>query len=86
MKYIDIDTLKSIDTAAFRAVRPFPWINPQGFLTDEGLAELTSNMPDISLFESTFGYVRKNNQAKHRRYTLESVSYPHLTSPTNDQV
>jgi hypothetical protein len=71
LKYIDIDTLKGIDTAAFRAVSPFPWINPQGFLTDEGLEELTAKMPDISLFESTFGYVRKNNQAEHRRYTLE---------------
>jgi hypothetical protein len=71
LKYIDIDTLKSIDTAAFRAVSPFPWINPKGFLTDEGLDELTANMPDISLFQSTAGYTRKNSQAEHRRYALE---------------
>jgi hypothetical protein len=71
VKYIDIDTLKGIDATAFRAVAPFPWINPQGFLRDEGFAELAANMPDISLFESHFGYARKNNQAEHRRYTLE---------------
>lgn len=71
MKYIDLDTLNGIDATAFRAVEPFPWINPQGFLRDEGFEELTANMPDVSLFESYFGYARKNKQAEHRRYTLE---------------
>ena len=71
MKYIDIDTLKGIDTPAFRSVSPFPWINPQGFLRDEAFEELTANMPDLSLFESHFGYARKNKQAEHSRYTLE---------------
>ncbi len=71
MKYIDLNTLNNIDTDAFRAVNPFPWINPQGFLTDQGLQALTDNMPDVSLFESRFGYNRKNNQTGHSRYSLE---------------
>lgn len=71
MKYIDLEVLEGIDVDAFRATDPFPWINPKGFLRDEAFEELTSQMPDISLFESNFGYARKNNQKEHRRYTLE---------------
>ena len=71
MKYIDIDTLNSIDPQAFRATYPFPWLNPEGFLTAAGFKELTENMPDIALFESRFGYTRKNNQTGHSRYSLE---------------
>lgn len=71
MKYIDLDALRGIDVDAFRAMDPFPWTNPKGFLRDEAFDELTSHMPDVSLFESHFGYARKNEQAEHRRYTLE---------------
>jgi hypothetical protein len=71
VKYIDIDSLKSIDPKAFRATYPFPWINPQGFLTEQGFKELTETMPDVALFESRFGYQRKNNQTGHSRYSLE---------------
>lgn len=71
MKYIDLNTLNSIDAKAFRATHPFPWMNPQGFLTEQGFKELTDNMPDVALFESRFGYNRKNNQTGHSRYSLE---------------
>lgn len=71
MKYIDIDKLSNIDVDAFRATRPFPWTNPQGFLTEAGFKELSENMPDVELFESRFGYNRKNNQTGHSRYSLE---------------
>ena len=71
VKYIDINALNSIDPKAFLATYPFPWINPQGFLTEQGFAELTSNMPAVELFESRFGYNRKNNQTGHSRYSLE---------------
>ena len=67
MKYIDLNALNSIDAKAFRATHPFPWMNPQGFLSEQGFKELADNMPDVALFESRFGYNRKNNQTGHSR-------------------
>ena len=36
MRYLDFDKFEAIDPAEFRSTSPFPWINPQGLLTDEG--------------------------------------------------
>jgi hypothetical protein len=71
LKFIDIETLKSIDIPDFRSAEPFPWINPRGFLTEAGLQTLTANMPDLALFESSFDTARKSDQAEHQRYILE---------------
>jgi len=71
MQYIDFDKFKSIDPAGFRATQPYPWINPQGLLTDAGYQSLLDNMPDVSLFEKKFGYGRIAGQKPHDRYSLE---------------
>ena len=54
MQYIDFDRFKAIDPAGFRTTQPYPWINPQGLLTDAGYQRLLDNMPDVSLFEKKF--------------------------------
>jgi len=71
MQYIDFDRFKAIDPAEFRATQPYPWINPQGLLTDAGYQRLLDNMPDVSLFEKKFGYGRIAGQKPHDRYSLE---------------
>ena len=71
MRYLDIDKLEAIDATEFRNTRPYPWINPQGLLTDEGFELLLDNMPDVSLFEKKFGYERIAGQKPHDRYSLE---------------
>jgi len=71
MQYIDFDRFKAIDPAEFRATQPYPWINPQGLLTDAGYQSLLDNMPDVSLFEKKFGYGRIAGQKPHDRYSLE---------------
>jgi hypothetical protein len=58
MQYLDFDKFKAIDADEFAATHPYPWINPQGLLTDEGYQSLLDNMPDVSLFEKKFGYGR----------------------------
>ena len=35
---------------AFRAQKPFPWINPEGLLTEEGYQRLVATLPDIYSF------------------------------------
>lgn len=71
MRYLDIEKLEAIDATEFRNTRPYPWINPQGLLTDEGFELLLDNMPDVSLFEKKFGYERIAGQKPHDRYSLE---------------
>lgn len=71
MKYLNTEFIESIDAEAFRTTRPYPWLNPRGFLTDSGFAELAANMPDLSLFDSFFGKQRKYGQQSHDRYVLE---------------
>lgn len=71
MNFLDFDKLEAIDAAAFRDTHPYPWINPQGLLTEQGFEQLLSNMPDVSLFEKKFGYERIAGQKPHDRYSLE---------------
>lgn len=71
MKYLDMDRLDRLDGKEFRSQDPFPWINPQGLLTDTGHQHLVETLPDVSLFEKSFGYQRKHGQQAHDRYVLE---------------
>ena len=71
MQYLDFDKFEAIDAIEFRSTRPYPWINPEGLLTDEGYARLLDNMPDLSLFDKKFGYERIAGQKPHDRYSLE---------------
>jgi len=71
MQYLDFDKFKAINATEFRTTQPYPWINPQGLLTDEGYHRLLDNMPDVSLFEKKFGYERIAGQKPHDRYSLE---------------
>jgi hypothetical protein len=81
MRYLDFDKFEAIDPAEFRSTSPFPWINPQGLLTDEGYDRLLNNMPDLSLFEKKFGYGRIAGQQPHDRYSLEYASDTPVPQP-----
>lgn len=71
MAYLNSAVLDSIDPAAFQAARPYPWVNPQGFIREERYGELLDSLPDISQFRAFFGKQRKHGQASHDRYTLD---------------
>ena len=86
MKYLNLDMLQSIDASAFKNASPFPWVNPQGFLTEDGFEKLTGNMPALSLFEKSFGYARNYNQPSHDRYILEYQKDTPLPGPWQDLV
>ena len=80
-KYIDFEKLEAIDASEFLATKPYPWINPQGLLTDEGFHDLLENMPDQALFEKKFGYERIAGQKPHDRYSLEYTSNTPVPAP-----
>ncbi len=71
MKYLNLERLDSLDGKDFQSQQPFPWINPEGVLTDSGFRRLVETLPDVSLFKKSFGYKRKHRQQAHDRYVLE---------------
>jgi hypothetical protein len=71
MQYLNPDFLSAFDAEAFRATQPFPFLNPQGALTETGFQKLAANMPDPRLFTRNFGTGRAYGQASHDRLTLD---------------
>lgn len=71
MKYIDQRVMERLDGAAFRAEKPYPWLNPERFLTADGYARLVETLPSADLFEQRFGEKRKHGQQPHDRLALE---------------
>jgi len=50
MQYLDLERMRQIDPAVFRERRPFPWVNVQGFVNDDGFRRLCDTLPDIASF------------------------------------
>jgi hypothetical protein len=73
-RYLDTDRLDTITTESFKNADPFPWINPQGLMTDEGYQELIANLPDPENFNSSFGKRRRHGQKSHDRFSLNYTS------------
>jgi hypothetical protein len=73
MNYLNHDFMNRFDPRTFREADPYPWMNPEGMLTDAGYRELVEHMPDMSLFTPSFGVQRKYGQQSHERYILEYV-------------
>ena len=71
MTYLDFDRLNAIDPADFQAQKPYPWINPQELLTQDGYQQLLTSLPEVTFFERRFGVERAHGQQSHDRYTLE---------------
>jgi hypothetical protein len=71
MSYLNYDLLDAIDGAAFRNRKPYPWLNPEGALTEIAYRELREHLPDVSLFDKYFGVRRAHGQQSHDRFVLE---------------
>jgi hypothetical protein len=69
--YLNVERLDAVDAAAFRARKPFPWVNPEGLLTDEGYRCLREALPDASRLAPVFGVARAHGQQSHDRFALE---------------
>jgi hypothetical protein len=82
--YLDYEKLAAIEPSDFQNNKPFPWINPGGLLTDAGFERLFETLPDVSLFEKSFGKTRKYGQESHDRYNLEYRESLDIADPWRD--
>ena len=71
MKYLNIETLRNLSCEDFGAMKPYPYFNSGGVLTESGFQDLLANMPPMDLFDQKFGKERRAGQAPHDRYSLE---------------
>lgn len=70
MKYIDENILREIENSDFLNTKPYPWVNPEGILTQWGYRQLVEKLPDMSLFDECFDIPRNHGQKPHDRYQL----------------
>lgn len=70
MKFLNTKTLDAISESDFSQREPFPWVNPQGALTDEGYRMLAKEPIDPALFEKDYGRIRAYAFDAHNRYRL----------------
>jgi hypothetical protein len=79
MEYLDHNCIEGIRPETFQRQRPYPWINIQNSLAQEGFERLRTTLPDVSLFERQVGIKRAYGQGSHDRYLLHSQ--PGLSLP-----
>lgn len=71
MQYLDFERLEAIDPHAYQTQKPYPWVNPEGLIHDEGYEELLNTLPALSLFKEVYGVKRAHGQMPHDRHNLE---------------
>lgn len=71
MQYLDVERLSTLDPKVFQSQHPYPWMNPEGLLTEEGYQRLRETLPDVTLFTPIFGKKRVYGQQSHDRFSLE---------------
>ena len=71
MRYLDLERLHAVDPVAFQSREPYPWINPNGLLTEAGYHRLRETLPEVTLFTPLFGVKRAHGQQSHDRFALE---------------
>jgi hypothetical protein len=71
VSFLDYDRLEAVDIPGFRSRRPYPWLNAERLLSDEGFDSLVASLPDTSRFVPFFGMLRAHGQPSHDRYALE---------------
>lgn len=86
MTYLDFESLEQLDDAAFRATKPYPWLNPEHCLTDEGYETLRRSLPPPEEFERVFGKKRSYGQQSHDRLALEYDESLSIPQPWHDFV
>lgn len=81
MEYLNRDCLARMSPEVFQNQHPYPWLNIQQTLTENGFRRLCENMPDVSLFTRDVGVQRAYGQAPHDRYSLHYFAGLALPQP-----
>jgi hypothetical protein len=70
MQYLNWDAINAVSAELFQKQKPYPWVNIQGTLTQDGFDRLHETLPDFSLFERKVGIKRAYGQGPHDRGIL----------------
>jgi 2OG-Fe(II) oxygenase superfamily len=86
MPYINYAAIGKISDESFRSQQPYPWVNIQGILTDQGFEQLRSTLPEVSIFDKKVGVKRSHGQGYHDRYILHHRPGLPLSGPWKEFV
>jgi hypothetical protein len=81
MEYLDYEAFEAIDPARYQAQRPYPWANPENLLRPAAFECLRGSLPDVALFQRSFGKARKAGQTPHDRFVLEYTESTPVAEP-----
>ncbi len=81
MQFLNLELMNSIDRSGFRERKPYPWANPQHFVTGDGWRELIADLPDAAGFDEFKGKMRKYGQVSRDRLVLEWQEHVSLPEP-----
>ncbi len=84
MTYLNWSVLDKIDAPSFHTTKPYPWLNPEGVLTEEGRKALQAEFPEMKLFRASFGMARQFGQKPHDHYELFYDSTVPVPAPWKD--
>jgi len=73
MGYLDLGRLSQIaeQSSTFLNRKPFPWLNVERVVRDDGFRRLCAELPSLELFQPEFGLERAYGQQSHDRYALQ---------------
>jgi hypothetical protein len=84
MEYLNRDCIERISPETFQKQQPYPWVNIQKTLTQQGFEHLRGTLPDVSLFERKVAVKRAHGQGYHDRYILHYHPGLALAEPWRD--
>jgi hypothetical protein len=70
MQYLNHECIEGVSHEAFQNREPYPWVETQNTLTQQGFERLRQTLPDVELFERRVGVKRAHGQGYHDRYIL----------------
>jgi hypothetical protein len=71
LSFLNTGVLNGIDSRAFQATKPYPFLEIDGILTREGHQALIRDLPDPATFSQVFGRRRRYGQRSHDRFVLQ---------------
>lgn len=81
MEYLNRACIEGVSAQAFQKQHPYPWVDIQGSLTQQGYEQLRATLPNVSLFDKKVGVKRAYGQGYHDRYILHYLPSVPVAEP-----
>ncbi len=81
MQYLNLKCIEAVSSDGFRKQEPYPWVQMQDTLTQDGWSALRATLPNIADFRRMIGVKRAHGQAPHNRGILHYLDGMTVAQP-----